>query len=138
MNVARQISRRFGRATVARTRSAASDCVVRAVSFGPVSFGPDPLEPGDKKVAPAEIDEQILKIPGVVDCACVGVPDPNGVLGEVVKGCIVRAEGSELTFADIANRLVGNLETYKMPVVWQWIEAVPKTHNGKIQRGLLK
>lgn len=93
---------------------------------------------GGKKVAPAEVDEQILKIPGVADCACVGVPDPEGVLGEVVKGCIVRAEGAELTFADIANRLVGTLETYKVPVVWQWIEVVPKTHNGKIQRGLLK
>ena len=38
MNAARQISRRFGRATGARTRSASSDCIV-----GTVSFGPDPL-----------------------------------------------------------------------------------------------
>ena len=34
MNVARQILRRFGRATGARTRSAAPDCIVRTVSFG--------------------------------------------------------------------------------------------------------
>ena len=38
MNAARQISRRFGRTAGARTRSALSDCIVRAVSFGP-----DPL-----------------------------------------------------------------------------------------------
>lgn len=93
---------------------------------------------GGKKVAPAEVDEQILKVPGVVDCACVGVPDPEGVLGEVVKGCVVRAPDAELTFDQIATALVGKLEAYKIPVVWQWIEAVPKTHNGKIQRGLLK
>jgi long-chain acyl-CoA synthetase len=93
---------------------------------------------GGKKVAPAEVDEQILKIPGVVDCACVGVSDPDGVLGEVVKGCIVKDSANNITFDEIATALVGKLETYKIPVVWQWIESVPKTHNGKVQRSLLK
>jgi len=93
---------------------------------------------GGKKVAPTEVDEQILKIPGVTDCACVGVPDPGGVLGEVVKGCVVKAPGMSLTFEQIAAALVGKLESYKIPVVWQWIDTVPKTQNGKIQRMLLK
>jgi len=93
---------------------------------------------GGKKVAPVEVDEQILKIPGVADCACVGVPDPDGVLGEVVKGCVVKQPDSDLTFDQISAALVGKLESYKIPVVWQWIDVVPKTHNGKIQRGLLK
>lgn len=93
---------------------------------------------GGKKVAPVEVDEQILKIPGVADCACVGVPDPEGVLGEVVKGCVVKANGSNITFEQIASSLVGRLEPYKIPAVWQWIDVVPKTHNGKIQRSLLK
>lgn len=93
---------------------------------------------GGKKVAPVEVDEQILKIPGVADCACVGVPDPNGVLGEVVKGCVVKSPDADLTFDQLAAALVGKLESYKIPAIWQWIDAVPKTHNGKIQRGLLK
>lgn len=93
---------------------------------------------GGKKVAPTEVDEQIVKIPGVLDCACVGVSDPEGVMGEVVKGCIVKDPSSNITFAEIGAALVGKLESYKIPVVWQWIEAVPKTHNGKIQRSLLK
>jgi len=93
---------------------------------------------GGKKVAPTEVDEQILKIPGVADCACVGIPDPGGVLGEVVKGCVVKAPGMNLTFEQIAAALVGKLESYKIPVVWQWVDTVPKTQNGKIQRGLLK
>ena len=41
MSASRQISRRFGRPTGARTCSAASDCVVRTVLFGA-----DPLKPG--------------------------------------------------------------------------------------------
>lgn len=93
---------------------------------------------GGKKVAPQEVDAQILRVPGVNDCACVGVPDPEGVLGEVVKACIVREAGSTVTFDEIANTLKGRLEAYKLPTVWKWVEAVPRTQNGKIQRGLLK
>ena len=93
---------------------------------------------GGKKVAPAEVDEQILKISGVSDCACVGIPDPEGVMGEVVKGCVVRDKNSRLTFEQIAAALFDKIENYKIPVVWQWIDQVPRTHNGKIQRGLLK
>lgn len=93
---------------------------------------------GGKKVAPTEVDEQILKIPGIRDCACVGVPDPEGVLGEVVKACVVPEEGDLPVFEEIEAFLRTKLESYKIPVVWQIIDSVPKTQNGKIQRGLLK
>ena len=93
---------------------------------------------GGKKVSPIEVEEQLLKIPGVEDCACIGVPDDNEVLGEVVKAFIVKEKGSEITFADIDEQLTGKLESYKMPVCYEWIDAIPKTQNGKIQRGLLK
>lgn len=92
---------------------------------------------GGKKVAPTEVDEQILKIPGVADCACVASKDPEGVLGEVVKAFIVK--GSEdITFEQISEQLMGKLEAYKMPARYEWIDAIPKTANGKIQRNLLQ
>lgn len=92
---------------------------------------------GGKKVAPTEVDEQILKIPGVADCACVASKDPEGVLGEVVKAFIVK--GSEnITFEQISEQLMGKLEAYKIPARYEWIDAIPKTANGKIQRNLLQ
>ena len=92
---------------------------------------------GGKKVAPTEVDEQIIKIPGVADCACVASKDPEGVLGEVVKAFIVK--GSEdITFEQISEQLMGKLEAYKMPARYEWIDAIPKTANGKIQRNLLQ
>lgn len=93
---------------------------------------------GGKKVAPQEVDAQILKVPGVRDCACVGVPDPEGVLGEVVKACVVKEPDVELTFESIAAALGRHLEAYKIPTVWTWAETIPRTQNGKTQRGLLK
>jgi len=93
---------------------------------------------GGKKVSPIEVEEQLFKIPGIDDCACIGVPDEEGVLGEVVKAFIVKAKDCEITFDDIKNQLNGKLESYKLPVHYQWIDEIPKTQNGKIQRGLLK
>ena len=63
--------------------------------------------------------------------------DPDGVLGEVVKAFIVR--GSEdLTFEQISEQLIGKLEAYKIPAQYEWIDAIPKTANGKIQRNILQ
>jgi len=92
---------------------------------------------GGKKVAPTEVDEQIQKIPGVIDCACVAAKDPDGVLGEVVKAYIVKGN-EDLTFEQIAEQLLGKLESYKLPAQFEWIDAIPKTQNGKIQRNLLQ
>lgn len=93
---------------------------------------------GGKKVAPTEVDEQLLKIEGIADCACVAAKDPEGVLGEIVKAYIVKSEDKELTFEQIAEQLQGKLEGYKLPLQYEWIDAIPKTANGKIQRNLLQ
>lgn len=93
---------------------------------------------GGKKVAPTEVDEQLLKIPGIVDCACVAVGDPEGVLGEVVKAYIVKSNDTELTFECIAEQLYGKLESYKLPAQYEWIDVIPRTSNGKIQRSILQ
>lgn len=93
---------------------------------------------GGKKVSPIEVEEQLFKIPGIEDCACIGVADEEGLLGEVVKAFIVKEKDSVITFDDIKNQLIGKLESYKIPVHYEWIDEIPKTQNGKIQRGLLK
>lgn len=93
---------------------------------------------GGKKVSPIEVEEQLKKITGISDCVCIGVPDPNGILGEVVKAFIVKKEFSEIDFEEIKNQMKGKIEDYKLPALYDWISEVPKTHNGKIQRLSLK
>jgi len=92
---------------------------------------------GGKKVSPIEVEEVLMKINGITDCACVGVPDPDGILGDVVKAFIVKDVDSEITFEEISQQMQGNLEGYKLPVLYQWIDEIPKTQNGKIQRYML-
>lgn len=93
---------------------------------------------GGKKVSPIEVEEQLKKINGISDCACIGVPDPSGILGEVVKAFIVKDEKSAIDFEEIKNQMKGKLEDYKLPAIYEWITEIPKTHNGKIQRLSLK
>lgn len=87
---------------------------------------------GGKKVSPIEVEDVIIAL-GVEDCVVVGVPDPDGILGEVPK-CYVLKGGTTMTFAEIQSALQGRLESYKIPTLWDWIEIVPKTSSGKKQR----
>lgn len=91
---------------------------------------------GGKKVSPVEVEDQIMAL-GVEDCAVVGIPDPEGILGEVPKAYILQG-GTLLTFDEIRARVSSKLEPYKIPVVWEWIDAIPKTASGKKQRLALR
>ena len=91
---------------------------------------------GGKKVAPMEVEEILNKIPGIKESACIGIPDPGIVLGEVVKAFIVADD--ELTNEQIMEQLKPQLEVYKQPVDIERINEIPKTGSGKIQRLKLK
>ena len=91
---------------------------------------------GGKKVSPVEVEDEIIAL-GVDDCAVVGIPDPDGVLGEVPKAYILKG-GTILSFEEIKSGISSKLELYKIPVEWEWIDAIPKTASGKKQRLQLK
>ena len=89
---------------------------------------------GGKKVSPLEIESILKSFPFVEDCACVGVRDPAGILGEVVKAFVVTKSPEKLT-CEYMDSLIGNrLEGYKHPALYEQIDIIPKTSSGKIQR----
>ena len=90
---------------------------------------------GGKKVSPIEVEEQLNQIEHIKESACVGIFD--AVLGEVVKAYIV-SEKHDIDFNQVVKLLGSKLENYKIPVKFEYIDALPKTQNGKIQRHLLK
>lgn len=91
---------------------------------------------GGKKVSPIEVEDAIIA-QGVEDCVVVGVPDPDGILGEVPKAYILKG-GTSFSLDEIKARIIDKLEPYKIPSAWEWIDAIPKTASGKKQRLQLK
>lgn len=96
------------------------------------------INTGGKKVMPQEVEDIICTYPGVKECACIGVPDTAGVLGEVVKAIIVPSSGAEWHEQQLMAYLEGKLEPHKRPaVIERRAEPLPRTDSGKLQRGKL-
>jgi long-chain acyl-CoA synthetase len=92
---------------------------------------------GGKKVSPIEIEEVLNTINGIIVSACVGIPDPNGILGEVVKAFMV-GDAMLCDMTEVKNKITTSLESYKWPVEYVWIDVIPRTESGKIKRLELK
>ena len=85
-------------------------------------------------------EDVLKKFEGIQDCACIGVPDPKGLSGEAVKAFIVPEadKDSKITQNEFVIYLRGHVEPYKIPTLYEWVDSIPKTPSGKIQRQLLK
>lgn len=104
-------------------------------NFYLVGRGKEIINIGGKKVSPALIEEAIKSL-GVMDCACVPIKDPKGILGEVGKAYIQKS-GCCLGFKEIKKGLENILEPYEIPVEYEWVDRIPRTSTGKIQRTAL-
>lgn len=83
-------------------------------------------------VYPNEIEGVIARLPGVTECAVVGIPDARS--GEVVKAFIVRPPDGTLTREAVIEHCRDNLAPYKVPKVIEFITELPKSAVGKILR----
>ena len=90
---------------------------------------------GGVNIAPLEIDEVVLKHPGVLDAAAVGVPDK--IYGEEVV-CYVVAKDKALTEADILTHCRAFLPPAKTPKEILIGPEVPKSDRGKVLRDKLR
>jgi len=86
-------------------------------------------------VYPNEIEDVLTQMPGVAECAAVGVPDEKA--GEAVKVVIVRRNPA-LTEADVKAFCEANLTGYKRPRIIEFRTELPKTPVGKVLRRELR
>ena len=86
-------------------------------------------------VYPNEVEDVVALLPGVLECAAVGVPDDKA--GEAVKIVIVRKDPA-LTEADVRAWCETNLTGYKRPKIVEFRSDLPKTNVGKILRRELR
>ncbi|HEU5180014.1 MAG TPA: fatty acid--CoA ligase family protein, partial [Candidatus Polarisedimenticolia bacterium] len=86
-----------------------------------------------RKVNPLEVEALLRRLPGVGDVAVLGVPDE--ARGESLVACLVAQP--EVTRETIMRRLRQDLTAYKLPRRIVFLEAIPRTERGKIDRAAL-
>lgn len=86
---------------------------------------------GGEMVSPVEIETVLRKMPGVADCAVVGIED--AVLGQEIKVLVV-PEAAPLAPAAILAFLDGRLPAFMIPRYIEFAATVPKTETEKVQR----
>lgn len=91
----------------------------------------DTINLGGLKVAPAEVEEVVLRVPCVDECLMIPTVKANNT---ALKLLVVVKEGMELDEAAIRAMIAENLEPYKIPKQIVAVDEIIKTFNGKIDR----
>jgi long-chain acyl-CoA synthetase len=86
---------------------------------------------GGQNIAPAEIEEVVVRHPQVKDCAVVGIK--HATLGEVPCLFVV-AKANELDVASLMDHCKAHLSYYKIPEATHLVSEIPRTGSGKIMR----
>ncbi|WP_342649427.1 long-chain-fatty-acid--CoA ligase FadD1 [Pseudomonas sp. REB1044] len=87
-------------------------------------------------VYPNELEDVLVTLPGVLQCAAIGVPDEKS--GEVIKMFIVAKPGVTLTKEQVMTHMRANVTGYKVPKAIEFRDALPTTNVGKILRRELR
>ena len=90
---------------------------------------------GGENIHPAEIENLVAALPGVAECAVVGIADDRW--GEVPVLAVVAAPGMAIDSATVLAALAARLARFKLPRRVVVVDSLPKTALGKVQRAVL-
>jgi fatty-acyl-CoA synthase len=101
-------------------------------AFTIVGRSKDLIISGGENIHPAEVEAAAAEHPDVVECAAFGLPDDQW--GEAVALAVVRRSGSSIDESSLREHMAARVARYKLPRRWFWVDALPKTALGKVQR----
>ncbi len=87
-------------------------------------------------VYPNELEDVLATLPGVLQCAAIGVPDEKS--GEAIKLFVVVKPGESLTKEQVMQHMHDNVTGYKRPKTVEFRDSLPTTNVGKILRRELR
>ena len=87
-------------------------------------------------VYPNELEDVLATLPGVLQCAAIGIPDEKS--GEAIKVFVVVKPGESLTKEQVMEHMRANLTGYKVPKAVEFRDVLPTTNVGKILRRELR
>ena len=92
----------------------------------------DVINVGGFKVSPIEVEEVAMSSPLVSDCICISASHP--VTGHALKLLVVTPPGQTLDKRTLARFLADRLEPYKVPMLYEQVDTIARTYNGKLDR----
>ena len=96
----------------------------------------DMIKRAGENVSAGEIERVVNEHPAVFDCCAIGIPDP--IRDEAIKVYAVLRDGQTLTEADLIAYCATRLARFKVPSAVEYVEALPRTSVGKIQKHVLR
>ncbi|ERH53739.1 long-chain-fatty-acid--CoA ligase FadD1 [Pseudomonas chengduensis] len=87
-------------------------------------------------VYPNELEDVLATLPGVLQCAAIGIPDEKS--GEAIKVFVVVKPGESVTKEQVMEHMRANLTGYKVPKAVEFRDMLPTTNVGKILRRELR
>jgi len=95
----------------------------------------DMILSGGENVFPQEIEELLSTHDDVADAAVFGVPDPD--FGQRLAALVVRKPGADVSDEELKEYVKQRLARHKVPREIEFVQRIPRTSTGKIQRRLL-
>jgi acyl-CoA synthetase (AMP-forming)/AMP-acid ligase II len=96
----------------------------------------DLIKTGGENVYPAEVERVLKSHPALADAAVLGVPDRTW--GEAVKAVCVLRPGASVTTDEIIDYVASRLARFKRPKVVEFIDQVPRTASGRLDKSALQ
>ena len=96
----------------------------------------DVIITGGENVSSIEVENRLRSHPAVADVAVIAVPDLTW--GETVKAVVVPAPAGQVTAAELIAHAREGLARYKCPTSVDFVDALPRTTTGKVQKFLLR
>jgi fatty-acyl-CoA synthase len=91
---------------------------------------------GGENIYPREIEEFLIRHPGIADVQIVGVPDR--FFGEELLAVIIARAGIELSEEEVRAYCQGQISHQKIPRYIQFVQSFPVTASGKVQKFVLR
>lgn len=91
----------------------------------------DIINVGGEKVSPIEVENIAQEFEGIRECACVGVEDPEGILGQIPVLYVVPEDG-RFEQDELVRYLASRLEKYKLPQRYVVIGELPRNRMKKL------
>ncbi len=92
----------------------------------------DIIRRSGENISAAEVEQQLLAMPEVIEAAVV--PSPDARRGEEVRAVLVLRAGSKVTEQDVADWARQRLASFKVPRYIEFRPELPRTGSGKIDK----